>query len=217
MKTALIIGATGLVGKYLAELLLNDSRFGKVIVFARRTTGLNDPKLEEHIVDFNSPAEWMHLVKGDVAFSAMGTTLKQAGSKEAQYKIDYTYQYEFAKASAANGVPVYVLVSSAGADAKSTIFYSRIKGELENAVRKLNFTSVYFIQPSLLVGDREEKRGGEKIGFAVLKALNAIGILRKYKPIHGREVAKALLNCGAKAEKGVHTITLNKVFEAAGI
>lgn len=215
MKTALVIGATGLVGKHLVELLLNDSRFEKIIVFVRRNTGLNNPKLEERVVDFNAPGEWQHLVKGDVAFSAMGTTLKQAGSKEAQYKIDYTYQYEFAQAAARNSVPVFVLVSSAGADAKSSIFYSRIKGELENAVRKLYFKSVYFIQPSLLVGEREEQRRGEKISFKILNTLNALGILQKYKPIQGRDVAKALVNCSMKAETGVHTITLNKVFEAA--
>jgi uncharacterized protein YbjT (DUF2867 family) len=156
-------------------------------------------------------------VQGDVLFSALGTTLKQAGSKENQYKIDYTYQYQFAAIAAENGVPVYVLVSSAGADPASSVFYSRVKGELENAVKKLSFQSVYFIQPSLLVGERKNQRTGEKLGYYVLKTLNSIGILKKYKPIQGKTVAQALINCGIKAEKGIHTITLHKVFRAAEV
>ena len=99
MKTALLIGATGLVGGALLDLLLNDNRFEKVKVFVRRSTGESHPKLEEYQVDFDTLLTWKEFLKGDVLFSALGTTLKKAGSKEAQYKIDYTYQYELAKAS----------------------------------------------------------------------------------------------------------------------
>jgi len=215
MKTAIVIGATGLVGNELLQLLFNDSRFEKVIVFARRTTGYANSKLTEHIIDFDKPEEWIHLVKGDVLFSALGTTIKQAGTKENQYKIDHTYQYRFAEAASKNGVPVYVLVSSAGADVKSSVFYSRMKGELERDVRVLNFASIYFIQPSLLAGERKENRIGEKVGYATLNFINRLGILKKYRPIQGKTVAQAMINCSIKAEKGIHTVTLGKVFEMA--
>ncbi|RZK79076.1 MAG: NAD-dependent epimerase/dehydratase family protein [Pedobacter sp.] len=212
-KTALVIGATGLVGSELVKLLIADSRFGRVIVFARKSTTVTAEKLEEHIIDFDKPESWSDLVKGDVLFSCLGTTLSQAGSKDAQYKIDYTYQYQFAQAAATNGVKTYILVSSAGADPKSMIFYSRIKGELERDVKKLPFNSVYLIQPSLLVGERENSRFGEKLSFRILTALNSFGLFKKYKPITGNTVAKALLNASIKAEKGHREITLDKVFD----
>ena len=142
-KTAILIGATGLVGAALTDALLADSRFEKVVVFVRRATGKNHPKLEEHIVNFDAIDNWKQLLTGDVLFSAMGTTIGKAGSKEAQYKIDYTYQYEVAKAASENGVRQYVLVSSAGASPQSKIFYSRMKGELK--------TSCYCLRLSHLV------------------------------------------------------------------
>jgi len=108
MKTAIVIGATGLVGNELVQLLIKDSRFEKVKVFARRTTGLQHNKLEEHLINFDAPDTWKKQVTGDVLYSSMGTTIGVAGSKEAQYKIDYTYQYQAAKIAANNGVQEYV-------------------------------------------------------------------------------------------------------------
>ncbi|MGC9344211.1 MAG: NAD(P)H-binding protein, partial [Bacteroidales bacterium] len=130
MKTAIIAGATGLVGGHLLEQVLEDPYFDVIIIFVRRTTGIDHPKLTEHIVNFDTPDEWKDRVKGDILFSAMGTTLKQAGSKEAQKKVDYTYQYEVAKMAAAKGVQDYVLVSTPGASPGSMVFYIRIRGEL---------------------------------------------------------------------------------------
>ncbi|MGZ3921318.1 MAG: NAD(P)H-binding protein [Bacteroidia bacterium] len=216
-KTAIVIGATGLVGNELLNLLLNDTRFDRIVVFARRPTGYSNPRLKEHVIDFDKPKEWAHLVKGDVLFSALGTTIKQAGNKDNQYKIDYTYQYNFAEAASNNGVPVYVLVSSAGADVMSSVFYSRMKGELERDVQRLKFDSIYFIQPSLLAGERKKSRAGEKIGFVVLNVINKFGLLKKYKPVPGTTVAKAMINCSFIAQKDAHAITLDKVFEVAGI
>src|SRR5215207_7818097 len=122
-RTAIVIGATGLVGSELVKQLLTDGRFSEIKLFGRRMTGVVHPKITEHLIDFEKPEQWRHLVKGDVVFSALGTTLKQAGSKEAQYKVDHDYQYDFAEVAAENGVTVYVLVSSAMANERSRIFY----------------------------------------------------------------------------------------------
>ena len=123
---ALLIGATGATGKDLLELLLKDEEINQVDVFVRRELYVKHEKLNIHIIDFDKPEEWKHLVKGDVLFSCLGTTLKLAGSKEAQWKIDYEYQYQFAKIAKENNVNSYVLVSAANASSKSSIFYSKI-------------------------------------------------------------------------------------------
>lgn len=217
MKTAVVIGATGLVGTQLVHLLLEDDRFKKVIVFGRRSLGINNAKLEEHLINFDTPEAWQHLVKGDVLFSTLGTTLKQAGGQNEQYKIDYLYQYQFAQAAAQNGIPVYVLVSSPSASPDSVIFYTRMKGSLERDVKKLKFQSIHSIQPGLLYGDRKEERTGEKIGFKVLNFLNKVGLTSKYRPIHGKVVAQAMINAGVAANPGVHTYTLEGVFDLAGV
>jgi uncharacterized protein YbjT (DUF2867 family) len=217
MKTALIIGATGLTGSNLMHLLLADLRFDKVIIFVRRSVDITHPKLEEHLVRFDHPEEWQHLVKGDVLFSAMGTTLKKAGSKAAQYQVDFTYQYAFAKAAFAGEVPVYVLVSSAGADAKSLFFYMKMKGELEDAIRKLPFERVRILQPGPIDGDREESRPLEKVVFRVIRFLNQLGLCAQYHPIEGVELARAMLNAALLPDPGVLDYRLSAVFELAEV
>lgn len=215
MKTAVMIGATGLVGSELLKQLLADARFGKVIALGRKKTGQSHPKLEEQVIDFAAPASWASLVKGDVAFSSLGTTIKAAGSQEAQRKVDYQYQLEFAQAAAANGVPVYVLVSAASANASSGIFYSRIKGELDRDVQKLGFNHIRIMRPSLLGGDREHARLGEKVGSVLLGALNAVGVARKHREIHGAVVAKAMINSAFDSAGGTRIFTLDEIFAEA--
>ncbi|GAB2965382.1 NAD(P)H-binding protein [Hymenobacter coalescens] len=217
MKTALLIGATGLVGDYLLRQLLLDPRFGRIKVFTRRPTGYQNPaKLEEHLVDFNHPEQWQDLLSGDVLFSALGTTLKQAGSQREQYKVDYTYQFQAAEAAARNGVGTYVLVSSASADAGSKIFYTRMKGELERDVRQLPFQCIRILQPGPLAGPRTESRPLEKVGIAVTSVLGLLPPLRQYRPVHGRVVARAMINAALDETPGVQVDTLGGVFERAG-
>ena len=210
-----MIGGTGLVGSQLLGQLLEDGRFGKVINFGRKKTGRSHPKLEDQVVDFDAPESWSSLVKGDVAFSALGTTRKQAGSLEAQKKVDFDYQLAFARSAANNGVPTYVLVSSSSADPRSRIFYTRIKGELDRDVQQLGFERVRILRPSLLGGDRPQARAGERIGSAVLGAINALGIARKYREIPAEVVAKAMINAALDPEKRTRIYTLDELFTEA--
>ena len=143
MKKALIIGATGATGTALTKELLLDDTYSEVHIFVRTPPETTHPKLKIHQVDFDNIDSWEEKLTGDVLFSAMGTTLKIAGSKEAQYKIDVTYQHQAAKAASKNKVPTLLLVSSIGANHKSFIFYPKIKGLLEEMVKKLPFKNRY--------------------------------------------------------------------------
>ena len=215
MKTAIILGATGLVGRALVQQLLQDDRFARVVALVRRDAGIRHPKLSSHIVNFDGPEEWKHLVSGDVLLSTLGTTMKQAGSKEEQYKVDFTYQYEAAKASSTNGVESYVLVSSAGASPRSRIFYSRMKGELEEAINKLSFSRVSIIRPGLLSGHRSEQRTGEKLMIKVMNTLCRIPGLSGYEPIAVSIVARAMINAYFHQREQHRVQELREVFDLA--
>lgn len=193
-KKAIVIGATGLVGKQLVTQLLEHPSFSKVLILSRRSLGIQNSKLDEVIIDFGKLTEYQSQIKGDVLFSCMGTTIKKAKSKENQYKIDFTYQFQTAQIAAKNGVPNYVLVSSTGANSTSRVFYSRIKGELEEAITALPFQKIRILRPSILLGDREEFRFGEKIGMVVMGFFTSIiPPLRKWRGITGSEVARAMI------------------------
>jgi uncharacterized protein YbjT (DUF2867 family) len=212
-KTAIVIGATGLVGKELVKQLLQHSAIEKVKVFTRRPTGIKHPLLDEHVISFDIPNEWQGKVTGDILYSTLGTTLKQAGSKEAQYKVDYSYQYDFAQIASENKVPVYVLVSSMGANADSSLFYPRIKGKLDQAVQALPFKSCVIMRPSILAGEREKKRVAETMAHQIMKVVTRF-ILKKYKPIAGSEVARAMIVASLEDPKpGTSLYEADAIFE----
>ncbi len=215
MKQAVIIGATGLVGSHLLEEILEDERFAGVVVLTRRSTGVSHPKLTEHLIDFDDAGSWTDLIKGDILYLCLGTTRAKAGGKQSQYKVDHTYQYRLAEAAAANNIPDLVLVSSAGANAGSRLFYLRIKGELEEDLRPLDFVKRVFIRPGSLTGPRKEKRVMEHIGIAGLRMLNYLGIMRKMRPIHAQTVAHAMINASFNAPEGTHVYELEEVFALA--
>lgn len=191
--TANVTGATGLVGKQLVEMLLENEKFEKVRIFVRRDPGIIHPKLEIQIVDFGNIQSWENKLKGEFLFSALGTTLKQAGGKEQQYEIDFTYNLNFAQKAKENGIENYVLVSSVGANSKSFIFYSRMKGELDEAVSKIGFKNLTILRPASLTGKRREKRIAEVISVTILNFLTGI-VMKNYRPISDRTVAKAMIN-----------------------
>ena len=180
---ALIIGATGATGTELTKQLLEQEEFTEVHAFVRNVPKINHPKLNVHKVDFNEINTWSEKLKGDVLFLAMGTTLKTAGSKEAQYKVDVTYQFETAKAAANNNVPKLILVSSIGANHKSIFFYPKIKGLLEEKVKKLNFKYIYILRPPVLDRGEDMMRANEKKTIAFIKRFNKIGLLASQKPM----------------------------------
>ncbi len=195
MKTAIVIGATGLVGSFITLKLLDDKRYSLVKVFVRNSLEIKHPKLEEHVIDFEKLDLWKNKITGDELYSALGTTIKKAGSKEAQYKIDFAYQYETAKAALANGVKSYLLVSSAGANYKSGNFYLRMKGKLDEKIQQLDFERIRIFRPSILVGLRSEKRFGESTGIKITEFITKIiPALKKYKPVKASLVAQAMIN-----------------------
>ncbi|MEQ8524162.1 NAD(P)H-binding protein [Gracilimonas sp.] len=211
-KTAIVIGATGLVGSHILNQLLENDDYASVKVFHRRSTGIDHPKLKEHIVKFEEIEDWKKQLTGDELYSALGTTIKQAGSQERQYTIDFTYQYETAKAAAKNGVAKFSLVSSAGANAESRAFYTKLKGELDEAVKELPFEVITILRPSFLDGARQEDRLGESIGILLAKMFTKIPGLKKYRPIFAGKVAEGMINSLKKCPPGYHIFELDEIF-----
>ena len=208
---ALIIGATGATGKDLVTQLLADDTYSEVHCFVRKPMSITHPKLHAHVVNFETPEVWADLVRGDVAFSCLGTTLAVAGTKEAQWRVDYDYQYAFAQQCKANGVPTFVLISAAGAKAQSKLFYNRMKGQLEDAVKALDFSCLLIFQPSVLIRSNSD-RSGENFTVKALKFLNKIGHFKRYRPMPTEILAEKMLSAVHKSPKGTFTFTLDKIF-----
>lgn len=211
---ALVIGATGATGKDLVSKLLEDQDYKEVNIFVRKPTEIDHPKLKTHVVDFEKPEEWKNLVQGDVAFSCLGTTLKDAGSKEAQKKVDYDYQYNFAKTAKENDVDDYILVSSYGANPNSKIFYSRMKGELEKSIKDLHFNKVTIFQPGMLERKNSE-RPSEVLGGKIIKFANKFGILTHQKPLPTDILAQAMINSSKIKSNSYSKIKLGSIFSFA--
>ena len=209
---ALIIGATGATGKDLVTQLLADDTYSEVHCFVRKPLALSHPKLHTHVVNFDTPEVWADLLQGDVAFSCLGTTLAVAGSKEAQWRVDYDYQYHFAQQCKANGVPTFVLVSAAGAKAQSKLFYNRMKGQLEDAIKALGFPSLLIFQPSILVRSNSD-REGENFTVKVINFLNKIGLFKRYRPMPTEILAEKMLSAVYNSPKGTFTFILDEIFE----
>ncbi len=204
-KTAIIAGATGLVGRHCLNLLLQSNRYKKVISIGRQLLPMEHPKLEQKQVDFDILESYTHSLIADDIYCCLGTTIKKAGSKENFYKVDYTYVVKLATFTAANFASQFLVVSAMGADVNSRIFYNQVKGKMEAAIKPLSFLGVHIFQPSLLLGQRSEKRLGEQVAQVIAKALPFvfIGPLRPYKPIPARDVAQAMLYAASQDGAGI--------------
>jgi uncharacterized protein YbjT (DUF2867 family) len=209
---ALIIGATGATGKDLVNVLLQDAFYTEIAIFVRRTSGIVHPNLKEIITDFDKLEKVAEEIKGDVLFSCLGTTLKVAGSKEKQCHIDYEIPSKFAAIARSNGVTKIVLLSAYGAAADSKVFYSRIKGELENNISGLSFDQYIIFRPGLLLR-KDTDRFGELISAALLKFLNVAGLLRKFRPLPTLTLAEKLAKAPKSPEMGKQIIELDKIFK----
>ena len=215
-KTALIIGATGLVGEETLRQLLQSTDYSKVIALTRKPLGFTNAKLENPVVDFDRREQYDG-IKPDDVYCAMGTTIGKAGSQEAFRKADFEIPLRVAELALKNGASKFMLVSSMGADAKSKIFYSRTKGELEQALMKLKFKTLLIFRPSILLGDRKEKRTGEAIGRLVAEKLSFLfaGPLAKYKGTPVDLLAKAMIIEANGNKTGVNMIENDEIFVIA--
>ena len=201
--TGTLIGATGLIGGYLLEELLQDDYYDTIRILIRRPLELIHPKLEKKLVDFTDAESFRLALKGsDVVFCTIGTTQKKVkGDKEAYRKVDYDITVNAAKFCKMNGCETFVFVSSVGGNSKSNNFYLKLKGEVEDAVKAVGLKSVHIMRPSVLLGDRKEFRLGEKISKGIMSAFSFL-IPSKYKPVHGRDVAKAMVAAAKKHDEG---------------
>ena len=209
---AIVIGATGAIGKDLVKILLEEDTFERVDIFVRREVPVPSSKFFVHVVDFDHPEQWADQLTGDVLFSCLGTTIKAAGSQEAQWKVDYTYQWEAAKAARENGVPTYILVSAINASKTSKFFYTRMKGALDEAVKGLGFEACFILQPPSLIRKGSD-RFGEKAGVAALKVFNSIGLMKDYSPMPTEAVAEAMVRLAKSGRKGAEVIVSQDILK----
>ncbi|KPM47449.1 oxidoreductase [Jiulongibacter sediminis] len=202
--TALIVGASGLVGRQLLHLLLVDDFYQSVTSVGRKQLDINHPKLKQEIVDFNNPD--LSKIYADHIFCTLGTTIKKAGSQENFKKVDYQYPFETAKAGLNNGSELFAIVTAMGSDPKSMFFYNRVKGEVELSLKELNYDHLGIFRPSMLLGDRQESRLGEQIGQWVMKAIGFL-IPANFKAIEAKKVANAMLKYAKSPKKGLSEIS----------
>ncbi|AOT08805.1 NAD-dependent epimerase/dehydratase family protein [Pseudoalteromonas luteoviolacea] len=213
MKTAIVLGATGLIGKILVQQLIEQAAIEKVIAITRRPVDYQSDKIINQVVDFDNLTQFVHIFHGDMLFSCLGTTKKQAGSIAKQRTVDLDYQLQVAKLAAQNQIKHYFLVSSSGANADSSSSYLQMKGELEHHVKQLHFDTVNIFQPSLLVGQRPDTRIAETLGNYLLPTICRLPWLKKYRPISGQQVAKKMVSVAMTKHKKSHTYALDVLFD----
>lgn len=206
-KIAVLIGATGLVGESLLDLLLSHEDYQKVTVIARKThEGNSSVKLDWVVNDFTDPSTYRDLIKGNDLYITLGTTMAKAGSKESFIKVDKDLVLQIARYGQMNGVTQISLVTAVGADPDSSIFYNRVKGELEREIMELPFGAIHIFQPSMLLGERPESRPLEAVGQWIFRGVNAIlgSKLGKYQAVHATAVAKAMVYFAGKMAPGIY-------------
>lgn len=222
-RTALIVGATGLVGESLLQLLLKDATYTQITALLRKKLPenqqnnqlINNPKFVQIEVNFDAIDKHKDLIKATDVFCCLGTTIAVAGSEENFRKVDFDYPLEIAKIAKFNGTDTFSIVTAMGADASSSVFYNQVKGEIEDTIAKLSFKSYNVFRPSLLLGDRKTFRFGESIGKFFAKGLGflMIGGLKKYRAIQADAVAFAMLKLTKLAHEGINVYESNRLQE----
>lgn len=217
VKTVIVAGASGLIGSELIQLLLVDKNIANVIALIRKPLPLTNPKLSQVIVDFDKLNLQQSIIKGSAVYCCLGTTKSKTPDKNEYRKVDYNYPLELAEIASGNNVEQFHLISALGADASSHIFYNKLKGELEEHIKTLQFKSVHIYQPSLLVGARTENRPLEKVAVSIMKVLNPLltGALKKYRSIAASTVAKAMINQTFKDLEGLHIYPSDEIQKGA--
>lgn len=218
-RTALVAGASGLVGGHVLRLLLEDRAYERVTVLARRALPLTHRRLVQDVVDFDHLAEHAGFPRVDDVFCCLGTTLRKAGTQDAFRKVDFDYVCALARAASRHRASQFLLTSSIGANPRSRVFYSRVKGEVEDAVSRLPFDGIHVFRPSLLVGRRSDTRTGERVAVVLSRAMAwaLVGPLRRYRPIPAPMVAGAMVRVAAAARRGAHVYESEDIRRLSGV
>lgn len=204
MPVALVAGSTGLVGNLLLDILLEDLYYDKIFALSRKPLGMQNARLVNIVVDFDNLESHATEMKADDVFCCLGTTIKQAGSQDAFRNVDFDYPLQLAKITRNQGARQFLIVTALGSDKASSIFYNRVKGEVEEAIGQVNFPAYHIFQPSMLLGDRKDRdRAGESIGKVMMNALDFL-IPKKYKAIQGSNVARGMLAIAKQNQPGRH-------------
>lgn len=214
-KSALLFGASGLVGGELLNCLLKGTEYSKIIVFVRKPLGLKHPKLEERVTEFEDLSRHKDCFEVNDVFCCLGTTIKKAKSQEAFKKVDVEYPLEIARLAKEMRAEKFLIISSMGANSKSSVFYSRMKGLLEQKLKEISIKSLHIFRPSLLLGDRNEFRFGESVSSFLTKAISFVfvGTLKKYKPIEAETVANGMYKAAQSKNEGIYTYLSNEIAE----
>ena len=212
-RTALIAGASGLVGSQVLRLLLEDPVYTRVTTLARRELPLAHKKLDQRVVGFDRLAQIADFPRVHDVFCCLGTTMKQAGSPEAFRTVDYTYVVELARVAVRHRASQFLVVTALGANARSRIFYNRVKGEAEDAVRRLQFEGIQILRPSMLIGPRAERRPAERVAglLGPLVAWALVGPLARYRPIKAEAVARAMVRVARAAPPAIHVYESDQI------
>lgn len=216
-KKAILLGASGLIGRNLLEKLLLNENYSEVLSISRKAIDLKHHKLQQLIIDFDRLGDYADQINGDEVFCCLGSTIKKTPDLNLYRKIDYQYPIDVARIAYTNGAKQYHLVSAMGANVSSKLFYSRTKGEVERDLQLIPFQSIHLYRPSLLDGNRKEERKAENIMITLMRIINPllIGPLKKYRSIPIEKVATAMIYKAKANESGIYIYTSDQIQEIA--
>ena len=216
-KKAIIAGASGLIGSLLLDIILQRSEYDEVLILVRKELPLQHIKLKQQVVDFDRLTEYSALLTGDVVFSCLGSTQKKTPELTVYRKIDHDYPLHLAEIALKNKIGQYHLVSSLGANPAASNFYLKMKGETEADIKKVGLHSLHIYQPAFLIGDRKEKRRGERFLVALMKIIDPllIGGLKKYRSIPAKTVAMAMYKESLINQTGIFIYPSDKIKQLA--